>query len=190
MDEKSHKASFVCHVEYDFGGRVPLVQGIQEGLPIILDVFQDYKIKGIFFISTEILDVCDELISDIVSKGHTIGSHGHFHHRFKEEWRAENDRQISNAFLQSKKKLYWIPYCAPKFYYRAPGERWAHPFGQVSILKHSWVPLPIPDSPIFYIHPFDLVVPKYKAPNLFCKLLYSHPKKVRTTLEKLCGLYS
>jgi peptidoglycan/xylan/chitin deacetylase (PgdA/CDA1 family) len=184
------KHSFVIHAELDWGGRVNSYEGIDEGIPRILDTFEDYGIKAIFFISTEILDHAPMIVSDISAKGHTIGSHGHFHYRFKEEWRAEQDRKISYAFLQSSKRLPYIPYCAPKFYYRPLCERYANPYNQVSILKYSWVPTPIPEDAIFYMHPFDICIPRSKAPNLLCKLLYSNPKKVCKTFEKLCGKYS
>lgn len=177
--------------ESDYGGRTNSYQGISEGLPRLLDTFDDYKIKSICFISTEILEEWPLVIRDIQSRGHKIGSHGHFHFRYRDSWRAQQDMHLSRAFIQSNGGISPIPYRAPWFNYEVPMERYSYKFGHASVLKLAWgFPKDMSKVSIFYIHPFDIVMPKTKAPNLFCKLLYSRPKQVRIKLEELCMRYT
>lgn len=183
------KATWTVDLEGDWGGRVNTYDGINNGLPRILEIFEAYKIRSIFFISTEILDECPMVVSDIRAKGHVIGSHGHFHIKYKDAYRREQDRRISNAFLQANGRMKYIPYRAPWFYHSVPFEIFSYPINHVSVLRYSWGLKYIPEKPIFYIHPFDIVMPFGKSPNLYCKLLYSRPKKVRIAFEDLCAAY-
>ena len=70
-------------VETDWGGRLPACEGnckgIENGLPVILDMFNEFEIKGTFFISGILLERCPDMIKKISQQGHEIASHGYEH---------------------------------------------------------------------------------------------------------------
>ena len=176
--------------EYDWGGRVNKVTGIKLGLPIILKIFRLHNIKAIFFISTEVLKHGDSFIKDILLEGHEIGSHGHFHIRFKDRFRCVEDRYASEAILKKYLPLPNVPfrYRAPRFNREDSRDFYSCRKSHVSILKHSWIGGKIPNDAIFYIHPFDIVGGS-NAPNLLSKMLYSRPKRVYDDFVKLVNFY-
>lgn len=177
-------------VEFDWGGRTNGKVGLEQGLPKILEAFGRKKIKALFFISTETLESLPFLVQGIMAQGHEIGSHGHFHVNFREVWRKENDKRISEAFLASHKSLSQrsIRYRAPKFNYPISGEFYSNRNSHVSLLKHMWLKEKIKGDTIMYLHPFDIVETKEPAPNLFCKLWYSRPKRAYETFINLLNI--
>ena len=174
----------------DYGGRTNGIQGIKEGLPIILEIFRAYKIKALFFISSEIAIDNRGSIQRIIEHGHEIGSHGHFHIRYKDEWRALQDKKISELLLETFKSSSQktLRYRAPWFNFKVSGELYSHRKGHVSILKQTWFGGRLPNDPIFYIHPFDIVRGS-NFPNIFTRVLYSNPDRVLDTFKRLCLLY-
>ena len=175
--------TWTVDVENDFGGRTNGIKGIAEGLPRILEIFRANNVKALFFISSELAISNSGRIQDILDKGHEIGSHGHFHIRYKDHWRAQEDREISERLLSlfSQKKL---KYRAPRFYYQSEDSIYSYRNNHVSLLKYTWFGGGVPQNPIFYIHPFDIVRGK-RAPNLFSQILYSKPELVYETFTKL-----
>lgn len=174
-------ARWTVDVEGDWGGRTNAYQGITKGLPIIIDTFKQYSITPIFFVSTEIIADNPGLI-DALREAGEVASHGHFHIKFKESWRREQDRWLSHQYVGEG-----AHFRAPWFYYETE-DRYSKKEGHVSVLKQAWFKTQIPVDPIFYIHPFDIVCGG-NAPNLFCKLLYSRPQHVLDTFKRLCRLY-
>ncbi len=176
-------------VEYDYGGRTGGDKGILHGLPLILDLFMDNKIKALFFISTELMGGYKRKIRKILNEGHKIGSHGHFHTVYKEGFRKEADRQLSLQLLAEYQSIpeELIRYRAPKFNFKVSGELFSDRKGHTGLLRHMWLHEPIRD--IIYLHPFDIVETNEPAPNLFCKLWYSKPieayKLLRRILENM-----
>ena len=170
----------------DWGGRADSNQGLLEGLPIILELFRAYKVQGLFFVSTELLAEHAGLIRNVKDHGHEIGSHGHFHTVFKSRSRQQQNKEIAEQLL----KAYGvardpIAFRAPKFSYEVPGEVYSSREGHIGLIRSTLgLDKPTSDS-ILYLHPFDIVEPKTKAPNLFCNLWYSHFKKATATLESL-----
>lgn len=185
MDKTDYTWTVDC--ESDWGGRAYSFDNINQGLPIIFDTFKKYNIRGLFFISTEILKDNRNLVKEILRRGHKIGSHGHFHMQFKDKWRSSQDLDISKTILSEFVSKESLHYRAPKFNY-VINDIYSNPFRHVSVLRRVWWNQSIPDRPIFYIHPFDLIEPKF-APNLYCKILYSRWKEVRTEFERLTSLY-
>ena len=173
--------TWTVDVESDYGGRSQTTQGIVYGLPRILEVFKQYGINGLFFISTELLGNYPVLPTHLRHLGHEVGSHGHFHVKYKERWRSEEDKRISMKMLDTQ-------------YYRAPWFNYetdciySQKANHVSVLKQSWFGGKIPNDPIFYIHPFDIVRGD-SPPNTFCRVLYSHPDIVWDTFNRICKLY-
>lgn len=182
--------TWTVDVEYDWGGRTSGNIGIKKGLPRILEVFRSNNIKALFFISTEILKEYRNEIYSIRDNGHEIGSHGHFHIRYKEDWRWQQDKEISELLLTPFKSVSQktIPYRAPWFNRQECENIFSDRVNHVSILKYSWFGGKIPKTPIFYIHPFD-VVQGVKPPSFYTRILYAAPDMVYDNFVHLCQLY-
>jgi len=181
--------SWTCDLETDFGGRTDGVEGLDIGLPLILKVFRERKIKGLFFISTEAIKTRLGIIQNILDEGHEIGCHGHFHTCFKEPFRQYQNMELAQTILKNftnTDHMYWR---APKFSYVFPNQPYSDPKGHVGLLKHSWFGGQIPTDSIFYLHPFDLVETVSKSPNLFCSIWYSNPKLAVERFRQLTRLY-
>ena len=188
MDEKF---TWTCDVDGgDFGGRVNDHKGIKEGVPRILEAFSQAQVKALFFISTEIMEEFPKIAEEIKGHGHIIGSHGHQHVVYKEPWRSQKDRELSEKILAPYKSLSQepLPYRAPKFHFKDSKHIYSDRKGHVGLLKHMWLKTKIPADPIFYLHPFDIVGGN-NPPNLFCRLWYSKPTKALQLLEKLIQRY-
>lgn len=182
MAEKPYR--WTVDVEYDWGGRTNGVRGISEGLPEIIKLFDGAGIKALFFISTELLEDHPDVLKTIREKGHRVGSHGHFHQRFKESFRRQADKDLSLAYLEDQKARFR----APKFYWQTE-DIYSNPKNHVSLLKHLWLGQKIKEETIMYLHPFDIVETAEPPPNLFCKLWYSQPKKASQLLSTLVNRY-
>jgi hypothetical protein len=173
---------YTVDFESNWGGRTNETSGIRNGIPIILALFKRANIKGLFFISTEILTMERKIVEEIKKEGHEIGSHGHFHIPLS-EWRAEQDRKISENFLLQYTGSKNIHYRAPKFHHLRNSGIYASNKNHFGLLKYMW--FGGETKPILYLHPFDIVGGN-NPPNLFCRLWYSQPRRALKTLENLC----
>ena len=183
MAKKPETYRVTVDFETDWGGRTETVQGLEEGLPFILETFRAYKVRGLFFVSTELLKNYAGFIRNIKDHGHEIGSHGHFHEVFKSKERQSQNLDISRQLLAAyKMKVGNLEYRMPKFSYPNTGT-YASRENHYGLLRTLWW-LDKPKD-ILYLHPFDLVKPVTKAPNLFCKLWYSRPSSANLLLTKL-----
>lgn len=174
--------TWTVDVESDFGGRTDGTNGVEVGLPIIIEVFKQHSVRGLFFISTELTSYYPSLIESIRKEGHEVGSHGHFHIKFEDKWRSEEDRRVSLQYVGEEAR-----YRAPWFNYKTE-DFYSQKEGHVSVLKRAWFGGMLPNDPIFYIHPFDIVGGK-GAPNLYTRILYSRPQHVLDTFRRLVRLY-
>ena len=180
MDQKF---TWTVDVETDYGGRTNTIEGIKEGLPLIFETFRSHGVQGLFFVSTELLDIDGGIIKTIQNQGHQIGSHGHFHTRIKEDFRRQADKRLSLLRLGRED----VHYRAPKFSFVTP-DIYSNPKNHVGLLKKMWLNIPIPKDPIFYLHPFDLVGGK-DYPDLFCRVWYSRPKQACKVFKNLVSSY-
>lgn len=187
MDEKFKR--FTVDVDGgDWGGRSPNTLGLKYGLPAILKLLKLHDIKGLFFVSTELLRQHKDEIRNILKEGHELGSHGHFHVVYNNETRAKEDYEISKSLLMTITGKEYPHYRAPHFSFDN-GDVYSNPKNHVSLLKYTWGLQSIPKEPIFYMHPFDIVDDHQDAPNLFCKILYSRPKAVYRNFVKFLERY-
>lgn len=178
-------------VEYDFGGRTNGIEGLIHGVQYITNAFKKYNIKALFFISTETLGKWPPFIKDIRDGGHEIGSHGHYHTAYKNRRLSEADKEMSIKIIASYESISKenVRYRAPKFNYKVSGELYSYRKSHVSLLKHMWLKEKIKKKTIIYLHPFDIVETNELAPNLFCKLWYSRPKRAYDTFINLLNRY-
>ena len=93
-------------VETDWGGRLSVgagnSQGIEEGIPYLLHLLDELKIKATFFIAGEVVAEYADIICDIVERGHEIASHG-FKHNVN--YSTMSKKEISEQITRSKKIL-------------------------------------------------------------------------------------
>jgi len=96
------KLCITVDVEKDVGA-VDSLYGIHEGLPVILDLLNDFDIKGTFFISGEILNFLDKTgaLENILKAKHEVASHGYRHLDYR-DWSKE---KIEDEILKSKEEL-------------------------------------------------------------------------------------
>lgn len=186
MAEKMY--TWTIDTELNFGGRTEGTSGIDFGLPIIFKLFKERNIKGLFFVSTEVMEKRLSVTQDILNEGHEVGNHGHFHIPFKEPWRQIQSKEIADNILREYTGKDFHEFRAPKFSYQIHGHRYSDPKGHVGLLKHTWFGGKINEDSIFYLHPFDIVRGD-KAPNLFCKIWYSKPEMALNVLRNLTRLY-
>ena len=147
--------------EFDFGNRVKSTQGIDEGLPKILSLLDEYNIKGIFFIAPEL----QNLSVAIAKRGHQIGLH------------PKQGDIVGQGYKYIRGHKFWK---FPDWKNYLPYSSSDH---STSLLMNMWNIQYLQD--IFYLHPFDIVKPKTKPPNLFCKLWYSQPERAYETLKNI-----
>jgi hypothetical protein len=176
------EVEWTVDVEKDWGGRADSFQGIEDGLPKILETFKLFHIRATFFISTELTNtMLSDIIKLVKSFGHEVGFHGNHHE-------VRDDNRILDYLLAKQKFLLngidTNLFRGPRFKLRTSCS-YSNPKNHVSVLKYSWGLQRVPRDPIFYIHPFDITVPKTKAPNLFCQIVYSRPDRVYENFIKL-----
>ena len=51
--------------------------GMSHGLPRILDLFDEFKIKATFFVPGKTAEVYPEAVKEIADRGHEIACHGY-----------------------------------------------------------------------------------------------------------------
>lgn len=100
------RIAITIDVETDWGGRLSVgpgnCQGIEEGIPYLLHLLDELKIKATFFISGEVVTEYADIIHDIAEQGHEIASHG-FEHNVN--YSTMSKKEISEQISKSKKIL-------------------------------------------------------------------------------------
>lgn len=83
----------------------------------LIDLFDQYHIKGTFFILGWVAEAFPELIRDIADAGHEIASHGTNHRRASTQSRAELSNDIVNSIdlLEQHSGQKVLGYRAPSF---------------------------------------------------------------------------
>lgn len=170
--------------ETDWGGRSQNTLGLKYGLPKILELFKHYKVKGLFFVSTELLLEQAHMLKPILDQGHEVGSHGHFHLVYKDKFRARQDAVIAEDLIRKWTGQRTVEYRAPKFSYETDSV-YSQRKGHLGLLKYTWFGGKVQDDAIFYMHPFDIVNDIQDAPNMFCRVWYSHPHLAYQKLIRL-----
>lgn len=93
-------------VETDWGGRLSVgpgnCHGIEEGIPYLLHLLDELKIKATFFISGEVVSEYADIIHEIVEHGHEIASHGFKH---DVDYSTMSKMEIHDQISKSKKIL-------------------------------------------------------------------------------------
>lgn len=68
--------------EQDLTPYLSTYRGIEEGIPKILELFEDYGVRATFFVTGNVAEKYPETIRKIKARGHEIGNHGLNHENF------------------------------------------------------------------------------------------------------------
>ncbi len=100
-------------VEEDCPPYLTTTRGMKEGLPRLLDLFQERGIRATFFFTGEMAERFPELARRVVKEGHELGSHGHHHRRLDKMNTLEAEAEIKRS-LEVLREFY------PVVSFRAP----------------------------------------------------------------------
>lgn len=83
----------------------------------VLDLLEEFSVKGTFFILGWVADRCPDLVKRIAAEGHEVASHGYSHQRVPNQTRAEfrDDVRRSKAILEELTGREVIGYRAPSY---------------------------------------------------------------------------
>ncbi len=84
-------------VERDCPPYLDTSEGIKHGLPHILDLLEEEKVRATFFTTGYIAERYPVLVRRIVDLGHELGAHGYRHERFDKIGLDEAERVLSKA---------------------------------------------------------------------------------------------
>jgi len=100
---------------FEYGKILPFEEQLSisaQGTRIILDLLERFSVKATFFCTANFAQNRPELILEMVSKGHEIGSHGFYHSEFEDSDLAKSKIALEN--LSNKKVIgFRMPRMAP-----------------------------------------------------------------------------
>jgi len=76
------KISITVDVEQDCPPMLQSMQGVEKGLPKLLELFWEEQLRVTFFVTGKVAELYPDSIKRIVDDGHEIGCHGYAHERF------------------------------------------------------------------------------------------------------------
>ena len=100
-------------VEEDCPPYLKTTRGMEEGLPRLLDLFEERGIQATFFFTGEMAERFPDLVREVVKRGHELGSHGYHHRRLDKVSLEEARREIEES-LSVLRRFY------PVVSFRAP----------------------------------------------------------------------
>tara|TARA_Y100000310_G_C20596600_1_gene770837 strand:- start:350 stop:1129 length:780 start_codon:yes stop_codon:yes gene_type:complete len=80
-------------------------KGVLEGIPRLLKILDEFKIKGNFFVTGEVIEKYPKIIKEINKRGHEVGIHGYSHKRFDSMKKPEKLEEINKSMYAFKKVL-------------------------------------------------------------------------------------
>ncbi|MBP1913017.1 polysaccharide deacetylase family protein [Thermococcus stetteri] len=86
--------SLTFDVEQDCPPYLNTTLGVEKGLPRILDLLEEYRVKGTFFFTAKIARKYPSLVKRVVEEGHELGCHGYNHERLDKLSKEEAVRSI------------------------------------------------------------------------------------------------
>jgi len=84
-------------VEQDCPPYLSSTRGIEEGLPRILDLLKDERVRATFFTTGQIAEKYPVLVKRIVDEGHELGCHGYAHERLDKLSIDQAERVVEKA---------------------------------------------------------------------------------------------
>ena len=90
-------AAITLDVEQDCPPYLNTTRGMEEGLPRLLDLFAEKRVRATLFFTAEMAEKYPRLVKRAVDEGHEIGSHGHHHERYDRLTPSEAERLVEKA---------------------------------------------------------------------------------------------
>ncbi|MFH0797130.1 MAG: polysaccharide deacetylase family protein [Candidatus Omnitrophota bacterium] len=72
-------------VETDVGSWTPYYQGVEKGIPILLDIFQRQQVKATFFFTGDVAEKFPKSTRPVLKSGHEVGCHTLYHETVGDE---------------------------------------------------------------------------------------------------------
>jgi Predicted xylanase/chitin deacetylase len=85
---------FTVDTEYDFPPVLNTEKGLDEGLPVLLSLFEEHNVKATFLVTGEVADNRPDVLKEIHQRGHEIGSHSYHHKSIKAQTKSEIENEI------------------------------------------------------------------------------------------------
>ncbi|ASJ03561.1 polysaccharide deacetylase [Thermococcus profundus] len=89
--------SITFDVEHDCPPYLTTTRGMEEGLPRLLDLMAEKKVKATFFFTAEMARRFPELVKRVVDEGHELGSHNYNHERLDKLTKDEGSKVIGKS---------------------------------------------------------------------------------------------
>lgn len=89
--------SITFDVEHDCPPYLTSTRGMRDGLPRILDLLAEKKVRGTFFFTAEMARRFPELVRRVIDEGHELGSHNYNHERLDKLTKDEGVRAIEKS---------------------------------------------------------------------------------------------
>lgn len=84
-------------VEHDCPPYLTTTRGMEEGLPRILDLLAEKRVKATFFFTAEMARRFPWLVRRVIDEGHELGSHNYNHERLDRLSREEGERAVRKS---------------------------------------------------------------------------------------------
>jgi peptidoglycan/xylan/chitin deacetylase (PgdA/CDA1 family) len=95
--------SITFDVEHDCPPYLTTTRGMEEGLPKLLDLMAEKRVKATFFFTAEMAKRFPELVKRVIDEGHELGSHNYNHERLDKLSRDEGRRAIEKSLKVLRK---------------------------------------------------------------------------------------
>ncbi|WP_048056625.1 polysaccharide deacetylase family protein [Thermococcus sp. 4557] len=86
--------SITFDVEHDCPPYLTTTRGMEEGLPKLLDLMAEKKVRATFFFTAEMARRFPGLVRRVIDEGHELGSHNYNHERLGKLTRTEGEKAI------------------------------------------------------------------------------------------------
>jgi peptidoglycan/xylan/chitin deacetylase (PgdA/CDA1 family) len=88
---------FTVDVEHDCPPYLHTWRGIEEGVPLLLALFEEEAIPATWFTTGDVARRYPSFGREVVSRGHELGCHGDTHRRFDDLSEGQAEREIAGA---------------------------------------------------------------------------------------------
>lgn len=118
MNAIGFPANFSADVEQDCPPYLATTRGMTEGLPRLLDLLGELRVRGTFFTTGEMARRFPAVIRRLVGEGHELGCHGDLHRDFTTLTRQAADAELGAALASLREFAPVVSFRAP--YLRFP----------------------------------------------------------------------
>ncbi|WP_461866961.1 polysaccharide deacetylase family protein [Thermococcus sp.] len=110
-------------VEHDCPPYLTTTKGIEEGLPRILDLLAEKRVKATFFFTAEMARRFPNLVRRVIDEGHELGSHNYNHERLDRLSKEGGEKAIRKSLEILRQYSEVVSFRAPNlqfpdYYYR------------------------------------------------------------------------